>query len=454
MTKKKTIMRLISKILFVCLVINTLPASFPVHAKKLTLRERQLLRLEVNRDVKQVKRTVGRLKLAKNVVPVLVFGAGTVIAAVMAVLVWIFVRSLRKNLLTSFKNKIDKLDGKITRISSLKEALNKQTNTLFDALKYDNKQVPHEITELLLDLSQAKKLLPEKFQKQVEKIYTRFVDPENTLFFKKENPGWEKLKQELTPVLEVLKKKLNPSEFGFEELKLMDKLNSAKLNKNLLPTIMAIAMPIVSVFTGLFGFLGTISTAIFARIQFSGKSVNKAADLVRKLEKIENEFPGVLTSEQRLVLVQFKKLAGDLTIQAILQNLSLRAKLKALIDTLIQQNQALTDELGGEEEARKNLEKYFTRRLRKALLKRNLDKADAKLKALGISFIYGIAKRKVAKMEKKYPLLADATKDAIENYIEEANKIFEKFNDLLAEAIVDGRVTPQIRAEVEPIIPL
>lgn len=465
MKKNKSTTRLINKILFVCLVINTLPVSFPAHAKTLTPHERATMRVEVNRDIKQVKKTVDGLKIAKNITTGLILGAGATITVAIAVLTGIVVLVLRKKLKVSFKNKLEKLKQKIIEtkksiandIENI-ENVNKNLSD-FTAIEIYSAGGPlsaflKNVDTILSDLETGiniKTLFPKNLVDQFNEEYRNYLQDKY-----KALPISKVLKRLNTFIKTEISDKIKSLEKNMENktLSLKTKIASTENAKTHLPIIMAAATVIASIFMLLFGFAGTVATTILARLPFSKNSISKSIDLVRKLELLEERFPGILTSKQKLVLAQFKKVAGDLTIQAILQNLDLRTKLITLINELIQKDQVLTKKLGGPESAQKELEKYFTQRLRKSLLQRNLEKADAKLKALGIKFVASFTKRKVAKMEKKYPLLKAATKDAVQEYIKEANKILEKFNDLLADAIVEGKITPETTVQPEPIIPL
>lgn len=475
MTKNKTIMQLISKILFVCLVINTLPVSFPAHAKTLKPHDLVALRQELNidRDVRRVKKTVTTLKILKHTVPLVVLGAGTVIAAVVAVLVAIFILVFRKKLKKGLGDQIGKLNKLISRkkieaedLGNLvgKNVKGRLLGDIEDASKIikanvgkvigsaEQKNVVEFLISNMKNLGKVKDLFSEKLISNFDKA-SAFIKQSLT-----EQGSVEVSSKTAKSMLEQLKnleeffKKTHINELVKNHVLVLTnsitgikkKVEFTKKAQKKMPAILKKLTPIISVFTGLFGFLGTAFLSLLVRFKFSKKAFSTSVDLARKLEKFEEEFPGILTPKERHLLAKFKKLAGDMTIRGILENIDLRAKLVTLTNEVIQEKSELTKDLGGEKEAQNLLRKYFTLRLRKALIQRGRGK-----------FIFSWwTKKKIEKMEKEYSLLKDATKDAVGKYIQEANKIFERFNELLVEAVVEGKVTPKKAVRLEPIIPL
>lgn len=105
MVKNKTLYRVIGNILFVGLLVGTLPAPLPLHAQGLA----KLTKAQINEEIKSIKKTVRKLQIANVVIPGLIITAGATVFLVAFGFMLIYKRKISKLTLTIVEAPPEKL---------------------------------------------------------------------------------------------------------------------------------------------------------------------------------------------------------------------------------------------------------------------------------------------------------------------------------------------------------
>jgi len=148
MMRKRSINRLISKIVFSGLLVGTLPMSLPVKAQITESVKLNNLKMEVDREIRTIKKVTTNLKRAKIIIPSVIVAVG---AAVIAFAVVVAVVALKVSPRQKLMRKLKKLEKESRKLSPL------------DSLFYEK---PRDIGVKKQEI--YKKILEKKFLKTID----------------------------------------------------------------------------------------------------------------------------------------------------------------------------------------------------------------------------------------------------------------------------------------------
>lgn len=390
MSRNKSINQLISKIILAGLLIGTLPASLSLRGQAVKEEDLKNLKMTVDRDITQIKKTVAILKTTNIVVPGLVIGLGviaTVAATVGATLLFLIPRN------------------------NLIKALERHKNILSGT-----------------DKNMAQYLLwVEPF------LLSKGMLPEN---LRPKNISQEKLPEAVKLIAKTMKSTIQ------KRLNIMHMI------------IFGLPLGAITVvFLGLIGTVGGSIASFFASSSITIATAVKGAEKIKQIkkehpgivtpqqERILAQFKKLSKGMMARAIIQNAQLHDAL--KKIVDDEIMRMQKKPM----------LIDALGGHKRARTIITNYIKLSLQIKLFEEALAQGAGFIKSALVKLQLKNAKKKIANLESRHPALRTRLETAVKAYATKTEVILNRLRQQVFDAAQKGKLE-KMPATPRQVVPL